>query len=1291
MDTDPPYSAQPPLVSSTVSDQPQPTSGHDQQMAPTHPDPSTASGTGPTTAPPALDMLISIHEGRSNQAPTSSRQPQNFQPAVAALPRTANSSAPQTPSLENEPPARSVSPRSARDVFPAQERPLNVTDAMRYLDSVKTRFHDRPEVYNRFLDIMKDFKSAVIDTPGVIERVSRLFAANQDLVRGFNTFLPVGYFIEAGLNGYITVHSPHGTSHFSAVDPTATFQPPMNMPTNMTYHNSLPPAEFPQGSNSTQSRSPYVAPAAMNDVSMHPSEPNEDKQAQYQKAIQFVNKIKNRLAGEPETYKTFLELIQKYGDNDVTVQQQIHTLLKGAPDLQAEIKEFWHDAKDNGLLGSVFAGNVINNASDWIAAHKRKEASSSLAPPPAKRKKKLPEKEPAPSSKPPSSRQKKPKHHHRMDPLGDEYMYDHGNGITGLGGGSVYMSAGASTSDDQAFFDRVKKALDNRETFDEFLKLLNMFSQDIIDMRTLVEKANTFLGDSTDLTIQFRRIIGWDERERLVREPDDPSSIGQLNSAIYVPPEKEDLHHKCGPSYRRIPANEAHQACSGRDELCRSVLNDEWVSHPTWASEDNSGYQAHKKNVFEEALHKCEEERHEFDFHLEIMTKTISALENINVKIQQMSNEEKSTFKLKPGLGLTNKSFYQRIIKKVYGRDAGLEVIAALHDCPAISVPIILSRLKAKDDDWRRAQREWNKVWREIDARNFYKALDHQGVSFKSTDKKAMTTKALVGAIEGARDEQLSQRASLTDPSLAKTRPTYQLAYAITDLTVMKDTTKLILSYLDRLSTSYTVAEREKIEKWIISFLVTFFVLDKADFEDSLKTPGQVNDASGALGVTNMVPASAVAPTMELDAEEPEVPPSGTRTPSKGKGRSTAGVNGSETRKSLFPKSGGTSRVHSAKPSPKPNATELPLSPPRASENTTMPVDNVWIGTQPAQAEAPTSNTRSTSTSEKGPAANRKASFFGNTLTYVVLRIFETLYSRLLLCKEITSHLVKAEGTHLANSLAVELGLLEGLGPGSMNLFTPNADVELNADGTPVNPVGRFYDHLLECCENLFAGDMDQNTFEENLRFMFGTKGYLLFTVDKVIAALIKQVHIAMSDPQTEELLDLLKQERRVESPTTQQVITYRRSAEDIIGPDDSLFRINWDHTIMTMQLLGKSDPSTDDAETVAQRWRFYIESYVLTHPTEGVQEPKKMPFLRRNVVEAPLTETGCQAHNGLEIRVCIRTYRLFFSSNTEDFFWRYGDGARKQAMERLPDIEKKRKETFETWLETQRAAKNKV
>lgn len=38
-------------------------------------------------------------------------------------------------------------------------RPLNVRDALSYLDKVKLQFSNNPTIYNQFLDIMKDFKS----------------------------------------------------------------------------------------------------------------------------------------------------------------------------------------------------------------------------------------------------------------------------------------------------------------------------------------------------------------------------------------------------------------------------------------------------------------------------------------------------------------------------------------------------------------------------------------------------------------------------------------------------------------------------------------------------------------------------------------------------------------------------------------------------------------------------------------------------------------------------------------------------------------------------------------------------------------------------------------------------------------------------------------------------------------------------------------------------------------------------------------------------------------------------
>ena len=90
-----------------------------------------------------------------------------------------------------------------------------LNDALSYLDQVKVRFVHQPDVYNQFLDIMKDFKSQAIDTPGVIDRVSSLFAGHPELIQGFNTFLPPGYRIECGTRddpNAIRVTTPMGTT-----------------------------------------------------------------------------------------------------------------------------------------------------------------------------------------------------------------------------------------------------------------------------------------------------------------------------------------------------------------------------------------------------------------------------------------------------------------------------------------------------------------------------------------------------------------------------------------------------------------------------------------------------------------------------------------------------------------------------------------------------------------------------------------------------------------------------------------------------------------------------------------------------------------------------------------------------------------------------------------------------------------------------------------------------------------------------------------------------------------------
>jgi paired amphipathic helix protein Sin3a len=56
------------------------------------------------------------------------------------------------------------------------------------------------------------------------------------------------------------------------------------------------------------------------------------------------------------------------------------------------------------------------------------------------------------------------------------------------------MGRTLTTPDELSFFDRAKKALESRETYDEFLRLLNLFSKDIIDAKVTYSKCPGALG-----------------------------------------------------------------------------------------------------------------------------------------------------------------------------------------------------------------------------------------------------------------------------------------------------------------------------------------------------------------------------------------------------------------------------------------------------------------------------------------------------------------------------------------------------------------------------------------------------------------------------------------------------------------------------------------------------------------------------------------------------------------------------------------------------------------------------
>lgn len=272
------------------------------------------------------------------------------------------------------------------------------------------------------------------------------------------------------------------------------------------------------------------------------------------------------------------------------------------------------------------------------------------------------------------------------------------------------------------------------------------------------------------------------------------------------------------------------------------------VSQPSWASDE--GFVAHRKNAFEEALHRSEEERHEYDYYIEANLRTIALLEPIATRIAIMEADERATFRLKPGLGNQSKSIYQRVIKQIYGKEQGIEVIQALHENPCVAVPIVLARLKQKDDEWKRALREWNRIWREADAKNYWKALDHQGIMLKANDKRVLTTKALVTEIETIKRAQRQRAAGLGRSLVASTSPalTTQFQFVIDDKAILYDCVKLALSLLDRAS-SFSNPDKDRIDAFIRQFVPFVFAIPNQEFVLALlPAGGATGGAGGALG-----------------------------------------------------------------------------------------------------------------------------------------------------------------------------------------------------------------------------------------------------------------------------------------------------------------------------------------------------------------------------------------------------------------------------------------------------------
>ncbi|KAL9657605.1 hypothetical protein ABK040_012685 [Willaertia magna] len=211
----------------------------------------------------------------------------------------------------------------------AQPPQLRVQDALMYLDQVKRTFSDKPFIYSKFLEIMKEFKNHVIDTPGVIQKVSELFKGHKELILGFNSFLPPGYKIE--------FHEEDQTGRVSM--PGTSQQPPSSsVITNNTTPQKKKRAQTPPVNTATPNTS-QISATTEGTTTTEKGPNNID----FQQAISYVTKIKHRFLYQPTTYKAFLDILHNYQREQTTIKkvyEQVSELFADHPDLLNEFKQF---------------------------------------------------------------------------------------------------------------------------------------------------------------------------------------------------------------------------------------------------------------------------------------------------------------------------------------------------------------------------------------------------------------------------------------------------------------------------------------------------------------------------------------------------------------------------------------------------------------------------------------------------------------------------------------------------------------------------------------------------------------------------------------------------------------------------------------------------------------------------------------------------------------------------------------------------------------------------------------
>ncbi|KAI8339345.1 Sin3 family co-repressor-domain-containing protein [Chlamydoabsidia padenii] len=414
----------------------------------------------------------------------------------------------------------------------------------------------------------------------------------------------------------------------------------------------------------------------------------------------------------------------------------------------------------------------------------------------------------------------------------------------------------------------------HQDTFQSFLELLDMYDTQLIDHLELVQRLNPFLGRNKYLLERFKQGImedrmGDDDQlmqlyDSSVQAPfmtkhnnnnsdtDSVSAISVLSSTSITSSHHATNRNKDNnTSYRWIPKGLRNENCSGRDNTCWEVLNDQYVSHPTWASEDN-GFLSSNKSKAEEKLHQVEDERYALDIEISTNSDVLALMEGYLKQILDMSIDQQRKVKLCPENDGYSSFGYTQVIKKVYHtHEKQDEILTSLLSSPATVLPGFIKLMKQRDADLRKQKQEKQLVWNDTVAKNYYKFLDYQWENNKAEGRKPISTQQLITEIDTLWHEQQlqlvlqqqqerSQRLLTSSNPPPRLRPLLslpppQLVYDFRDSSIINDICDLLRTSS---SEQYSIRDTTAIRRFIDEYIPPLFGI--------LLRPTELNDSSSS-------------------------------------------------------------------------------------------------------------------------------------------------------------------------------------------------------------------------------------------------------------------------------------------------------------------------------------------------------------------------------------------------------------------------------------------------------------